>query len=74
MESRDTNTNMDRGGIMRVIKIFYPDGGPFDCWEPIIEAELDRLNLQGMERYKVTVIALPESMRPKGKRQQPIQT
>ncbi len=51
---------------MQVIKIYYPNDGTFDCWEPLVAAEMDRLNLSEAERRVVTKICLPESMRPKG--------
>ena len=48
---------------MTVIQVYYPDAGAFGCWEPIIQAELDRLGLTDAERKRVTVICLPESMK-----------
>jgi len=52
---------------MRVVQIYYPNDGAFNCWEPIVQAELDRLGLQGRERETATIICLPESMKRRGK-------
>ena len=64
------NPGVDRGRAMRVIKVYYPNDGAFNCWEPIVKAEMDRLKLTEAERKRTTVICSPESMRPKRKRQE----
>jgi hypothetical protein len=50
---------------MKVIQIYYPNDGAFNCWEPLFEAEMNRLKLTPAERKVVTKIALPESMMPR---------
>jgi hypothetical protein len=51
---------------MKVIQVYYPDAGAFGCWDVGVEIELSKLSEN--ERRTATVICLPESMRPRGKR------